>query len=149
MELLESDSYQINVRQDKERIRCIQARLLLDNLQAQLALLAGFRNNMTKKGALVWRDAIGPSQDLTTRRQNAEKILAHAVNKHDVVREFVESDLFSMAIEFNSPVRVASDQATHPDNLHTAFPMMGDTRFTSLVQYADSFEDIIKSDQEL
>ena len=38
-------------------------------------------------------DAIGPSQDLTTRRQNAKKNLAHAINRQDSVREFVESDL--------------------------------------------------------
>ena len=110
IQLLESDSYQINVRQDKESIRRIQDRQLLNNIQAQLSLLAGF-GNMPKKGSLVWRDAIGSSQDLATRRSNAKKILAHAINKHDAVREFVESDLFGMAVEFNYPIRVAGDQA--------------------------------------
>ena len=93
----------------------IKLRHLLNKAQEMLAIAVGL--TVTSFGAsLVWREALGSSDDLPTRLTEARALFDRpGINLDHATRAFVSSpEGLSLVVEARSSIRLRGDRIAHP-----------------------------------
>lgn len=93
----------------------IKLRHLLNKGQEMLAIAVGL-TNVPFGASLAWREALGSSEDLSTRLAEAHALLDRpGVTLDQATREFVSSsEGLSLVAEAKSSIRVRGDKVAHP-----------------------------------
>ena len=93
----------------------IKLRHLLNKGQEMLAIAVGLTNS-TFGASFAWREALGPSDDLSTRLAAARALLnGPGISLDQPTRAFVSSpEGLSLAVEAKSSIRLRGDKVAHP-----------------------------------
>jgi hypothetical protein len=93
----------------------IKLRHLLNKGQEMLAIAVGL-TNVPFGASLAWREALGSSEDLSTRLAEARMLLDRpGVTLDEPTRAFVSSsEGLSLVAEAKSSIRVGGDKVAHP-----------------------------------
>ena len=102
----------------------IKARHLLTTAQANLAALAGvstFPRSHQLRATIAWRDALGPSTEVSDRLATARNLLSTSrVQSDPKASQFIQSEAgMRLVCEHPSSIRAMGDNAAHPSSRST------------------------------
>lgn len=94
----------------------IKLRHLLSRAQEKLAIATGLADS-NRGASLAWREALGPSDDLSTRLAIARNLLHQpGIELDQPAQTFVASpEGLRLVVEARSSIRLRGDKVAHPD----------------------------------